>query len=257
MTKEELLNLLHNPDQTGHAIDKLNRLIDEYPYFHTGHQLYLKGLRQTDEKKMPLQLKKTALYVRDRDVLYHYINRPSPQTSVIQIQNPSPPSSLPRQAPSPEDEERRNMNELAIAEENISASSVEIRDVYSEGQLVADLIRTSHRKIGSSGTQPQITPVKEETTENNAVVDNNRRWTSGELIDFFLKSNHKIVPGNSQYEADLSESLIDNQEIFTETLADIYATQGYKDKAIEIYEHLILKYPEKHIYFAAQIERLK
>jgi TolA-binding protein len=49
----------------------------------------------------------------------------------------------------------------------------------------------------------------------------------------------------------------DAQEVATETLADIYATQGHKDKAIEIYEQLILKYPEKHIYFAAQIERLK
>ena len=75
MTKEKLIALLRNPDQTGQAVDELDRLIEEYPYFHIGYQLYLKGLRQTDEKKMVSQLKKTALCVRDRDVLYHYINR--------------------------------------------------------------------------------------------------------------------------------------------------------------------------------------
>ena len=78
-----------------------------------------------------------------------------------------------------------------------------------------------------------------------------------DLIDSFLKADAKIKPGNSQYEADLSVGLQETPDFYTETLADIYAMQGYKNKAIDIYEQLILKYPEKHIYFAAQIKRLK
>jgi len=46
-------------------------------------------------------------------------------------------------------------------------------------------------------------------------------------------------------------------EIVTERLAEIYVLQGLKDKAIEVYEKLILKYPEKNIYFAKKIEELK
>jgi len=252
MTKEDLKTLLLNPNQTGQAIDELSRLIEEYPYFHTGHQLYLRGLRQTDEGKMASQLNKTALFVRDRDVLYHYINQFSPQINIHPVQNDS----------SPIEEEKQPFFETVLStvdtDENVDdATSVVIREVYSEQQLVDDLIKISHTKIDRAENIPQNDAVQEETKEIITAVDVNRRWTSAELIDFFLKSNHRIVPNDSQYEVDLSDSLQDAQEVATETLADIYATQGHKDKAIEIYEQLILKNPKKHIYFAAQIERLK
>ncbi|MBR5924087.1 MAG: hypothetical protein IKZ60_01385 [Bacteroidales bacterium] len=43
----------------------------------------------------------------------------------------------------------------------------------------------------------------------------------------------------------------------TETLAQIYADQGYPDQAIQIYSRLSLRFPEKSAYFAALIEKLK
>ena len=46
-------------------------------------------------------------------------------------------------------------------------------------------------------------------------------------------------------------------DFVTETLAQIYASQGYFAQAKEIYEKLILAYPEKSAYFAALIEKLK
>ena len=42
----------------------------------------------------------------------------------------------------------------------------------------------------------------------------------------------------------------------TETLAEIYAEQGYYDRARDIYSKLLLAYPEKNTYFAALIEKL-
>jgi hypothetical protein len=43
---------------------------------------------------------------------------------------------------------------------------------------------------------------------------------------------------------------------YTETLAQIYAEQGYYDQSKEIYSKLILAYPEKSAYFAALIQEL-
>ena len=49
----------------------------------------------------------------------------------------------------------------------------------------------------------------------------------------------------------------DNEICFyTETLAQIYAEQGYFDQAKEIYSKLILAYPEKSAYFASLIEKI-
>ena len=45
-------------------------------------------------------------------------------------------------------------------------------------------------------------------------------------------------------------------DLYTETLAQIYAEQGYYEQAKNIYSKLILAYPEKSAYFAALIQKL-
>ena len=45
-------------------------------------------------------------------------------------------------------------------------------------------------------------------------------------------------------------------EFCTETLAEIYAEQGYFEQAKRIYDKLILAFPEKSAYFASLIEKL-
>jgi tetratricopeptide (TPR) repeat protein len=45
-------------------------------------------------------------------------------------------------------------------------------------------------------------------------------------------------------------------DLYTETLAQIYAEQGYYEQAKHIYSKLILAYPEKNAYFAALIQKI-
>jgi len=53
------------------------------------------------------------------------------------------------------------------------------------------------------------------------------------------------------------KSVIEHDDLATETLAQIYAEQGHLQRAIKIYQQLIVKFPEKSRYFAAQIKNLE
>jgi hypothetical protein len=53
------------------------------------------------------------------------------------------------------------------------------------------------------------------------------------------------------------KSVTENKDILSETLARLYARQGYREKAIAMYERLGLAFPQKSAYFAAEIEKLK
>lgn len=48
-----------------------------------------------------------------------------------------------------------------------------------------------------------------------------------------------------------------NEQIASESLAELYVEQGYKKRAISMYEKLRLIFPEKSAYFAAQIQKIK
>ncbi len=366
MTREELMALLRNPDQTGQSVEELNRLIEEYSYFHTGHQLYLQGLKQTGDTRLVPQLNKSALNVRDRNLLYNYINRPSlfrqqtqmPQDDIGEVVPPYAPgnayvspetditrihqSEMPDTISSFKSEQplslgmegmRHESDEYILAEEKIMSDAELMKIIQRQLQQIESVkpdqaeteakdqtvSQASDVPVGETGSiasavggetippvenvtekddtvSPEIEKIENTLASGNAVSANDfvsylaaqktvdpevenisQQELSSEkdgegveqtvastasdsvdsLIDSFLKSNPRIVPTDSNYEVDLTDSLHENPDIATETLADIYVSQGHIQKAIEIYEHLILKYPEKHIYFAAQIDRLK
>lgn len=87
--------------------------------------------------------------------------------------------------------------------------------------------------------------------------------------DFFSRNDYEAVRKEEDssisriavvdYDKPLQEKgeIEEKLEIISETLARIYADQGYPERAIEIYQSLSLQSPEKSAYFASLIGKLK
>lgn len=80
-----------------------------------------------------------------------------------------------------------------------------------------------------------------------------------ELIDKFLEERPKITPRKEDFSLlNIADNLEgDDNQFVTETLAKVYLAQGHTNRAIEAYEILGLKYPEKNSFFADRIREIK
>jgi tetratricopeptide (TPR) repeat protein len=99
---------------------------------------------------------------------------------------------------------------------------------------------------------PEILELSEKTS---------KKLLQSELIEKFIITNPRIDPQKDKAlvtNDDISRPFVEESGgLVTETLAKIYLSQGYYSKALEIYEKLSLKFPEKSSYFAFQIEKVK
>ncbi len=98
-----------------------------------------------------------------------------------------------------------------------------------------------------------------QATPQESLDDSQQRQL--DLIDKFMTAERDVKTRWKAQETppgeDLSERNAMDDDFVTENLADIYTRQGRRGKAVEIYQKLILKYPEKRTYFAEKIESLK
>jgi len=89
-------------------------------------------------------------------------------------------------------------------------------------------------------------------------IDRTPKPSTKQLIDNFIGKEISISkPKKTTFfkPVDVAkESLIENNDLVTPTLAKVYLEQGHYEKAILAYQKLILKYPEKNSFFASQIE---
>ncbi len=98
-------------------------------------------------------------------------------------------------------------------------------------------------------------------------LEDEKIYTEGDsLIDRFLRSDHhgfkreqgtEHVPETTEDKLIIEKSILEDEELVTETLANIYLSQKNYDKALSSYQKLSLKYPEKSIYFASRIKEIE
>jgi len=91
------------------------------------------------------------------------------------------------------------------------------------------------------------------------VIENNTDEIA-ELVMQFQQNTPKIKFDPAIHNADMNMAElgeIEDIEFISETLAIVYAEQGYTGKAVQMLKKLMLQNPEKNTYFAALIETVK
>lgn len=115
-----------------------------------------------------------------------------------------------------------------------------------------DLPETGHFSIDDYELGATTDKEDQENTNNQSKM---------ELIDRFLSGGGtfaKQMPPIEFSPDNVAQKAIEESDDFvTETFANLLFSQGNLEKAIQSFEKLILKYPEKSIYFAARIEEIK
>jgi len=108
-------------------------------------------------------------------------------------------------------------------------------------------------------TETIETPLVAEKVTKVEVPEDEERKKKLALIDKFIETNPKISSAKNATvtHAVTERPSIDSSYLMTETLAKVYLEQKKYQKAIQAYEILILKYPEKISFFANRIADIK
>ena len=272
MDSKQLIGYMTRPERLkGQAVQEVEQLVADYPYFSIGQTLLTIAYQNTGDERYQSQLKRTAALVPNRDKLRLF-------TLLARHRWESEPEvpSLPDEFV-PEEEAKPNDNVFSRIEP-IETKEEQSSGIIREKVFIIPEIDLSGSHEELSAEMALLEEKRKSLDELKAIIANRlkeleaekqrkdteqaqpKKLSRKELIDKFILENPSISRPKAEFYNPISvaqNSIIDQENIVSETLAKIYEKQGYFEKAISIYEKLRLKYPEKSRYFAAQIERLK
>ena len=221
MNTERIISLIENSNLINKKdITFLEDISIKHPSFSISHILLAKGLLNTESVRYNQKLKKAALYSLDRKHLFRLISE--------------------------------NVQKEELVKENIPIEVTKVKE---------DVIITPKEelKIGQ--------PLEFEETEEYSFsewlslikvqkINREEDKEKTDLTNDFIEKIPTIKAEKNKFFSPTEtakSSIIENEELVTETLARVYLEQEHFKKAIESYKKLSLKYPKKSSFFADQI----
>jgi tetratricopeptide (TPR) repeat protein len=261
MTKNDIITYLNQPhlineEQTSNLLSLKN----EYPYCHTFHLLHLKGLKNTNSIEFEKYLPLASLNASNREVLYHLIIKNDLRNKIESIEQEMSEATL-VETPVVEtitDYAQTEETQITTKEEVINEVEQLILEELSQAQYHIEEIAQPKQQIEAEKPVEETLPTSMSFTGwLNPTGSKQKKATGMDLIEKFIQENPTISKAKADtYTAPniAKMSVVDNDDLVTETLARVYMKQGHYDKAITTYEKLSLKIPEKKAFFASQIE---
>ncbi len=256
---------------TAEQLDSLANLVDQYPYFQTGHILYAKCLKNAGDARFEQQLSLTAIHTNNRDLLYDLISIPAPvedvkmqEEKVVVKEDPLPvadptPETVDQVQEEPTHEpievDYKAEEDLATLEQNYQAAAM--ANEFLSTEELEDPVEDIRITV-----EEQAAPTPDKLSFNDWLKeyeDYPAEQNPTEVVETQPEQSPSVEGASSFYSPSkmAKQSIEESEEIVTETLAKIYVAQNHIDKAIWAYEVLALRFPSKSAYFATQIKTLK
>ncbi|SFA76691.1 hypothetical protein SAMN05660845_0442 [Flavobacterium swingsii] len=275
MNVTEYTYLINKPDAVNdRQIIALEKILHDFPYFQSARSLHLKGLYKQDSFKYNSELKNTAAFTTDRTILFDlitsenfigiqkgYFEEKEAQILDITVVDSTIIEIIETEIkPEINNLEKSIISSIKEAnqdiEEEIIFEKVEVLAIEEKLEIGKPLT-FNNSETHSFQEWLQLSKIKPIIREENPILENNLS-SKLDIIDKFIEANPKISP----VKKDASTPVIavkteDNSYLMTETLAKVYLEQKKYSKAIQAYEILILKYPEKITFFADRISDIK
>lgn len=286
MRKSELTALVESPLLiVKEQIPGLQELISEYPYFTSAQLLLAKAYHQSENLNFEKQLRLSAAYASDRKRLHDLIHQEEKTEDKRQdTENIALPSSNEDQLVN--HDVRLNEVETLDEKSNDQHNEITEEEAFLESQIMTAAINSSilqevgDDEEGIESAAEEITQINEGKSETVSSDFNEQEGHSfSDWIKHFSGKDELTAQANSQNEAlkVISEqaksiqkkaeffsaskmaklSVIESDDLVTETLAQVYEAQGKFERAIQAYEKLQLKFPEKRVYFAGRIKAVE
>ena len=238
----EIVELIKHPELLDRdTLYELRSLTALYPYYQTARLLMLQNLYLLHDPTFDEELRRAAIYITDRRVLFNMIESAHYQLRTHKTE-PVAQASQPLQQGSRTISLIDNFLDSIPKEEAPAEKKRKPTPADAAVDYVAYLLETEDDKAS------------EEVPE----------MRGQSLIDSFINSDkHKFVLSEEPQLTPPVETIAENttngpeEEYFTETLARIYIKQGRYSKALEIIQRLSLQVPKKNAYFADQIRFLE
>ena len=230
MNRELFYNCVRDTDSlTKDSINQLTEIIKDFPYCQSARILLTTTLFREQNIRYENELRTTAIYAGNRGVLRKHVNQIGKKEDLIVL----PDEHV----------------EEAVVKTNGDKEKPEVKTESADS-------RSELKKI----IEEHITDIEAETQQksSNELKETLPKKSKSDLIDEFIKNEPGITRQKSAFFNPVKAariSIVDEENIISETLAKIYTDQGLFEKAISTYKKLSLKFPEKSTYFAALIEK--
>ncbi|MCY7350583.1 MAG: hypothetical protein LH606_07930 [Cytophagaceae bacterium] len=250
MERDTFSYLVSNPTELSASdVSYLEKVAEQFPFCGLSHTLLAKGYtNHANGEAASATLRKAAAYALSRNALRKLLSGEFPATrptyeSISDLLDGRVPA-LTYQRKYTSDSSAKEPGKPDELPQKLSGFGLDYSDVLRNEEAKGGTVVAEEKSDDLVGRLQQ---------EQLSLID---RFIAAEPRLGPLRATHG-QPGEEPEDLFQKRQTFESGGLVTESFAKIMVKQGKPDKAIETYQKLILKNPDKKAYFAQKIEELK